>query len=613
VVGKYGSIQIRTDGTYTYSVNPASPSVKQLFPGQTLVDTFEYTKTNGARATLSIPLALTSATPETATPANTAANPLLGDIGLIGTEVSNVILYGENLRVEGASTTVEEGKNDLALGKVLIISKDGDSLNPNDDEAGGQLIFDFNGAVLLESVDLLDINEEGGTIEIFDTAGRLLSTTVIPALGENTFQSVFIQKQTNGQPFEASRMVITLKGDGAMANMVYTDVDPVREYKINHRYVEESALGVPHQITLTVEDDDGGITTLKAAQIEITNGPPIIQNIVTIPVTRDLNTITVLSKFVDSASDTHTVRVDFGDGTIVDATVINYNPVTGRYSSPTYPGTTDPVLFIDPATGNHIPVVDPFTGQFHLQALFNPITGKMAALVDPATGEASTSYAILDTATRQVYATHHYTEESTFDVSVTVTDEDNASDVEITSYRSFRPTTPTPPTEGGIKPVDIVQALDRLGFDIGSLVGGSGIFGERIPAGLFGGVVYGAEGGASFDGSFALFVGRTAPGGIVAISLYNELGDLVGIDELTADSDGYWLAQMSAAQLRADGHTIRSVQIAAPSFLDGELEWIAYDFALDGVIEDALRHSFNVGDTFITGRIISPIDAILEQ
>ena len=124
-------------------------------------------------------------------------------------------------------------------------------LAPNDDEAGGQLIFNFNSPVLIESVDLLDINAAGGTIKLFDASGRLLSTKIIPALGENTFQTVFVKGQLNGSPFEASRMVVTLSGDGAISKLVYTDVNPVREYSINHRYVEESAPGAPHHVTVT--------------------------------------------------------------------------------------------------------------------------------------------------------------------------------------------------------------------------------------------------------------------------------------------------------------------------------------------------------------------------
>ncbi|WP_075087552.1 hypothetical protein [Verrucomicrobium spinosum] len=353
---------------------------------------------------------------------------------------------------------------------------------------------------------------------------------MIPAVGENTLQTVFVKGQPNGSPYEASRMVVTLAGDGAISELVYKDVHPVREFSINHRYLEESAPGTPHQIKVTVEDDDGGVASVSAGEIEVTNGPPIIESLVTIPVTADLNTVTVISKFVDSSEDIHTARVEFGDGTVVDAIVLQFDKTTGRFIEPTYPGTTEPVKFIDPTTGELVPLVNPVTGQAEIARLVNPLTGSMARLYDPATGGSTGSYAILDASARQIYATHHYAAESTFTIKVSITDEEGATGTDETRYSSFRPTSGS---REHIRPVDVVQSLTRLGFDISGLVGGSGIFGDRYGAGIFGGFSFSSD----RDG-LALFVGRTSPGGIVVVSLYNELGYLVGVEELIAT----WMA-----------------------------------------------------------------------
>ena len=55
--GTYGSLQLNSDGTYTYTLNNSLPAVQTLSPGQTLTDNFAYTMTDGtasANSTLTI-------------------------------------------------------------------------------------------------------------------------------------------------------------------------------------------------------------------------------------------------------------------------------------------------------------------------------------------------------------------------------------------------------------------------------------------------------------------------------------------------------------------------------------------------------------------------------
>ena len=53
------------------------------------------------------------------------------------------------------------------LGKVLIISEDGDSSDPDDDAAGGTIKIEFDEPITVTSIGLLDIEESGGFIEFF--------------------------------------------------------------------------------------------------------------------------------------------------------------------------------------------------------------------------------------------------------------------------------------------------------------------------------------------------------------------------------------------------------------------------------------------------------------
>ncbi|MBD2257845.1 Ig-like domain-containing protein [Pseudanabaena sp. FACHB-2040] len=59
VIGSYGSLSWNTDGTYTYTLNNASPAVQALNDGQTLLDTFTYTLNDGQGGTHTASLAIT--------------------------------------------------------------------------------------------------------------------------------------------------------------------------------------------------------------------------------------------------------------------------------------------------------------------------------------------------------------------------------------------------------------------------------------------------------------------------------------------------------------------------------------------------------------------------
>ncbi|MEM9220345.1 MAG: TIGR03118 family protein, partial [Cyanobacteria bacterium P01_F01_bin.150] len=109
------------------------------------------------------------------------------------------------------------GDKDLesdALGNVLIISEDGDSVDPDDNAKGGTLMFDWDGAVNVDSVGLLDIEESGGTVTLYgadDTS--VLATIDIPGLADNSYQSLNIGATDVG------KMDVFLVGSGAIAEI----------------------------------------------------------------------------------------------------------------------------------------------------------------------------------------------------------------------------------------------------------------------------------------------------------------------------------------------------------------------------------------------------------
>ncbi len=106
--------------------------------------------------------------------------------------------------------------NNVALGNVLIISEDGDSSDPDDDAGGGQIIFDWDEPVTIDSVGILDIDQEpGGTIELFDSGSTLLGTFTMADLGDGSFQEIVTD--TEG----VSQMVVTFPSSGAVSEVVF--------------------------------------------------------------------------------------------------------------------------------------------------------------------------------------------------------------------------------------------------------------------------------------------------------------------------------------------------------------------------------------------------------
>ncbi|MEM9483501.1 MAG: hypothetical protein AAGA83_07385 [Cyanobacteria bacterium P01_F01_bin.116] len=102
------------------------------------------------------------------------------------------------------------------LGNVLIISEDGDSSDPDDNARGGTLRFEWDDLVNVASVGFLDIEESGGSIQLFDENDQLIESVDIPGLTDNS-----IQKVTLGVS-EIARMDILFASSGALTDITLT-------------------------------------------------------------------------------------------------------------------------------------------------------------------------------------------------------------------------------------------------------------------------------------------------------------------------------------------------------------------------------------------------------
>ncbi len=84
------------------------------------------------------------------------------------------------------------GRNNQALGKILIVSQDNNSASPDDNAGGGTLIFTFDLGVRMDDVYMLDIDDEpaAGVVRAYSDVGgsNLLAASKGWGLGDNSLQ-----------------------------------------------------------------------------------------------------------------------------------------------------------------------------------------------------------------------------------------------------------------------------------------------------------------------------------------------------------------------------------------------------------------------------------------
>ncbi len=109
------------------------------------------------------------------------------------------------------------GANTRDLGFVLIISEDGDQLDPDDNAAGGTLIFTFTHPVRIDQVGILDIDEGmAGTVTAFDAGGANIgAVSMAGSLGNNSVQTV------NVGAAGVRRLEVYFPGSGAVTDLVF--------------------------------------------------------------------------------------------------------------------------------------------------------------------------------------------------------------------------------------------------------------------------------------------------------------------------------------------------------------------------------------------------------
>ena len=114
------------------------------------------------------------------------------------------------------------GDSDLSipgLDNILIISEDGNSSEPDDNAHGGTITFTLDNPVNIRSIDLVDIEETGGTVVTTDINGEVTSTPINNP-GDNSFQTLMINDSN------VTEVEVNLAGSGAISGLEFDETAP---------------------------------------------------------------------------------------------------------------------------------------------------------------------------------------------------------------------------------------------------------------------------------------------------------------------------------------------------------------------------------------------------
>ena len=159
------------------------------------------------------------------------------------------------------------------LKNVLIISEDGDRLDPDDNAAGGIINVEFEDLVSVNSIGLLDIDEPGSSLTFYDENDRPIETVEIDSLGDNSFQEITFDLD-NVASFD-----INLTGSGAVTGIdfstaradAYNNTDvatDLEEFGLTNKDLVSS--GERKGIMLAVDVQNGFVTTPETEEV-VTN------------------------------------------------------------------------------------------------------------------------------------------------------------------------------------------------------------------------------------------------------------------------------------------------------------------------------------------------------
>jgi hypothetical protein len=148
---------------------------------------------------------------------NLAAGTMISD-QFAGVKFSTLSEFGLMLFDSEHPTGDDFDLGTTDLGKVLIISEDGNASNPDDNTAGGTIRLDFDKPTQIDSLGLLDIEEAGGSITFYDQNAAIIDTVEIVGAGDNIPQELTFDLEN------VASLEINLAGSGALTELNFSEI-----------------------------------------------------------------------------------------------------------------------------------------------------------------------------------------------------------------------------------------------------------------------------------------------------------------------------------------------------------------------------------------------------
>ncbi len=276
--GKYGSIVVNADGTYTYTLNNDSPLVQSLGEGESVEEIFEFSVTDdkGATSTSSITITITG-TNDAPTITNTSAT-----INEHASKIEGTLPQAEDVDSNDNHTySVEDGKG---LYGTLIVNADGTYSYVLDDNSPAK------------SLALGDSLEEKFTYEVSDGKGGTATNEIIITIqgqndapqAENLYVDVFedLTTELNGYLPEAtdsdngSVVTYIAQDESSEYGQFILNTDGSYQFILNNNNQDIQALSVGDEIRdrfYYYVTDEHGATSKAFIDITIngTNDAPI--------------------------------------------------------------------------------------------------------------------------------------------------------------------------------------------------------------------------------------------------------------------------------------------------------------------------------------------------
>ncbi len=139
-------------------------------------------------------------------------------------EMDGVVITAERAGGSGNAAMIFDSSNptggdwDLRTekqGNLLIISEDDDSSDPDDNSQGGKIVFTFPTLAEIDELVVVDVEERGGTIVLYDILGQRIGTVAIPAGANGSIQTIGIGA------VDVARMEVEFKGSGAVDDLCF--------------------------------------------------------------------------------------------------------------------------------------------------------------------------------------------------------------------------------------------------------------------------------------------------------------------------------------------------------------------------------------------------------